>query len=107
MSGDSDLNKLKELNDRIKKAKESADFEAKAKSDLKIAQSRRAIRVIRVGSDFVAVVVLFGCAGWFLDGQLDTQPWLMLAGLIIGFVAGFWMLVRLLIRKKPTSEGKE
>lgn len=107
MNSDSDQKRLEELNMRIKKAKAASDPSTKVRDDQKIAQSRRAIKVIRVGSDFVAVVVLFGGVGWFLDGQLGTTPWLMLVLLTGGFITGFWMLVRLLISKQPVSEDKE
>lgn len=108
MSGDSDQNRLEKLNMRIKKARDASDQTAKVLDDSKVAQSRHAVKVIRVGSDFVAVVVLFGGAGWYLDRLLDTTPWLMLVMITVGFITGFWMLVRLLINsKKPARQDKE
>jgi ATP synthase protein I len=51
-------------------------------------------RVATVGSE-----VLFFLGGGFflgryLDHRLGTQPWLMVAGLLVGFVAGLWMAYR-------------
>ncbi len=107
MNNDSDRKKLEELNMRIEKAQEAADPISKTKDRDVAVQSRQAIRMIRIGSDFLAVIVVFGGIGWFLDGQLDTQPWLMLGLLIVGFITGFWMLVRVLFRKRPETEDKE
>ena len=43
---------------------------------------------------FVSVATLCG-AGWLLDRWLGTRPWLMVVGLILGAVAGFYEFVRL------------
>ena len=33
-------------------------------------------------------------AGWLLDRWLGTKPWLLVAGLILGSVAGLYELIR-------------
>jgi ATP synthase protein I len=43
---------------------------------------------------FVSVATLCG-VGWLLDRWLGTRPWLMVVGLILGAVAGFYEFVRL------------
>jgi ATP synthase protein I len=43
---------------------------------------------------FVSVATLCG-AGWLLDRWLGTRPWLMVVGLILGAVAGFYEFFRL------------
>lgn len=43
---------------------------------------------------FVSVVFLCG-VGWLLDRWLGTAPWLMIAGLVLGAVAGFYQFVKL------------
>jgi len=47
-----------------------------------------------VGIEFAVAIGLFGWIGWLLDGRWHTSPWLMVIGLAIGFVVGFWMLFR-------------
>ena len=42
-----------------------------------------------------ASVAAFCGLGWLLDRWLGTQPWLMVLGLILGAVAGFYEFVRL------------
>jgi ATP synthase protein I len=43
---------------------------------------------------FASVVSLCG-VGWLLDRWLGTKPWLLVAGLVLGAVAGFYQFVRL------------
>jgi len=39
----------------------------------------------------IAVAVFLGAGGGYLaDGYLKTGPWLMVLGLVIGSIAGFW-----------------
>ena len=51
-------------------------------------------------------------AGRWLDGKLDTQPWLALAGLILGTVAAFLEVFRIVAavdrmtdRQREEEEG--
>jgi len=43
---------------------------------------------------FFSVASLCG-VGWLLDRWLGTRPWLMVVGLVLGAVAGFYEFVRL------------
>ena len=51
-------------------------------------------RMAGVGVEFIVAVALFGGIGWFLDGRLDTAPWLLLAGCGLGFAVGLWLLYK-------------
>ena len=43
----------------------------------------------------MAVATLVGWGfGYWLDGKLDSGPWLMLIGLLLGVAAGFKGLIR-------------
>ncbi len=44
-------------------------------------------------SIFISVATLMGL-GWLLDGWLNTDPWLMVAGIILGSVVGFYQFLR-------------
>ena len=37
-------------------------------------------------------------AGWLLDRWLGTAPWLVVTGIILGTVAGFYRFIRLISR---------
>jgi ATP synthase protein I len=43
---------------------------------------------------FSSVVSLCG-VGWLLDRWLGTKPWLLLMGIVLGAVAGFYQFIRL------------
>lgn len=43
---------------------------------------------------FAAVASMAG-VGWLLDRWFATSPWLLIVGLILGAVAGFYQFVRL------------
>ena len=43
---------------------------------------------------FASVLACCG-AGWLLDRWLGTSPWLLVAGIVLGAVAGFYQFVRL------------
>lgn len=47
-----------------------------------------------VGFEFAASILLFGGIGWWLDSLWATRPWLMVTGFGIGFIVGFWLLLR-------------
>jgi ATP synthase protein I len=43
---------------------------------------------------FFSVVALFG-VGWAADRWLGTKPWLMVAGILLGAIIGFYQFFRL------------
>lgn len=46
----------------------------------------------------ITSVVVFLCIGWALDRWLGTGPWLLVTGIILGSVAGFYEFIRLISR---------
>jgi len=56
------------------------------------------------GIAYAAAIALFSCvitlcgAGWLLDRWLGTKPWLLVAGIVLGAIAGFYQFVRLTSR---------
>lgn len=43
---------------------------------------------------FMSVAVMLGL-GWVLDRWFGTAPWLLIAGIVLGAIAGFYQFVRL------------
>ena len=43
---------------------------------------------------FMSVAVMLGL-GWVLDRYFGTAPWLLIAGIVLGAIAGFYQFVRL------------
>lgn len=50
-----------------------------------------------VGLQFALSIVLFLLAGQWLDRRLGTEPWLLILGVLVGAVAGFYSLYRQLV----------
>jgi F0F1-type ATP synthase assembly protein I len=49
---------------------------------------------LTMGIQLALAVVVFFFAGRWLDGQLGTAPWLMLAGLLVGIAGGLIKFLR-------------
>jgi F0F1-type ATP synthase assembly protein I len=46
------------------------------------------------GVQFVVSILLFLYIGKWLDSKLGTEPWLLMAGVLVGAVAGFYSFYR-------------
>lgn len=51
-------------------------------------------RGMRLGSEFVAAILVGAGIGYLLDLWLGTSPWLLLVMLLVGFAAGVLNVVR-------------
>ena len=51
-------------------------------------------RGLRLGSEFIAAILVGAGIGYLLDLWLKTSPWLMLVMLLVGFAAGVLNVVR-------------
>ena len=49
---------------------------------------------MRLGSEFIAAILVGAGIGYLLDLWLGTSPWLMLVMLMVGFAAGVLNMVR-------------
>jgi F0F1-type ATP synthase assembly protein I len=51
-------------------------------------------RFAGLGLQYALSIALLGALGWWLDGRFGTNPWCLVAGVVLGCVAGFVMVVR-------------
>lgn len=51
-------------------------------------------RAMRLGSEFIAAILVGAGIGYVLDLWLKTQPWIMLVMLLVGFAAGIRNVTR-------------
>ena len=51
-------------------------------------------RGMRLGTEFIAAVLVGAVAGYLLDQWLHTAPWIMLVLLLVGFAAGVLNVTR-------------
>jgi len=47
----------------------------------------------------IGSVIILVLLGYFLDEWLETKPWFMLSGLVIGLLTGFYGLAKTIWRK--------
>jgi hypothetical protein len=45
------------------------------------------------GLQFALTFLAFGALGWWLDGKLGTEPWLMIGGILAGAAGAMYSLV--------------
>ncbi|MGE4352236.1 MAG: AtpZ/AtpI family protein [Bdellovibrionales bacterium] len=100
MVSDADRHELDALSKRIGEAQKASSAEPKERQSGPTGPSGRGIvRAVKLGSDFVTLIMGMAFFGWLVDRHLATAPWFMIGTMSIGFVAGFWVLIRALGRK--------
>lgn len=61
--------------------------------------------------ELLAGILVWGGAGWLVDGWIGTWPWLFVVGTVLGFSAGLylvWHRAHALEREQtPTSGGHD
>lgn len=65
------------------------------------ASLRRAGTVAGASYSLIGAIILLGGLGYFADGWFGTEPWLLIAGLFLGIVVGFYELARVVWRRTP------
>ena len=55
---------------------------------------RRAGPAAVAGYTLIGAIILLGGLGYVVDEWLQTSPWFLLAGLLVGLVVGFYELAR-------------
>lgn len=65
-------------------------------------------KVWSIGLDFAYSVIGFGAFGLLLDWLIGTSPWLLVTGLLLGLVGGFYRFVKeglAAIREEESRDG--
>jgi ATP synthase protein I len=73
---------------RIKRAQQQEGGEAEAESGAATKDMTALSRGIRLGTEFIAAILVGAGVGYFLDQWLGTSPWILLVMLMVGFAAG-------------------
>jgi F0F1-type ATP synthase assembly protein I len=60
---------------------------------------RRAGPAAAAGYTLIGAIVLLGGVGYLLDGWLETSPWMLVGGLLLGVVVGLYEVARLIWRR--------
>ncbi len=66
------------------------------------------LRLLGFGWYFATSLAVGLVGGYFLDRWLGTEPWLVLVGLLLGTVAGFYGMFKMLlpVYKREGKSGK-
>lgn len=64
-------------------------------------------RLVGLGFEIAVPVVLFMYAGYKLDGWLDSPPWCMSLGGLLGVAVGFYSFVRRVLPPRPRRDGNQ
>ena len=75
---------------------------AKKKRDSSFARTARSLQenatrsgpVAGASYTLVGGIILLGGIGYFADGRFGTAPWLLVTGLALGILVGFYELVK-------------
>ena len=60
-----------------------------------------------VGLQFAGAILLFLFLGRWMDGRLGTDPWLTVAGVVVGATAGFYAMYRQLVLAPKEQKERE
>lgn len=50
--------------------------------------------LVGIGFEFVAAICVCGAVGFWVDSHLNTFPWLMIGGGVVGFASGLTIIVQ-------------
>ena len=91
---------LSSLEQRIHQARQEAGLVQD-----KAAPESAAARHAGSGVEFGLTILLMALGGAGLDKWLQTKPWFMLLGLVLGLVVGMWNLYRASLQLDPLDIG--
>jgi ATP synthase protein I len=84
-----------DFDEKTGEKKEKIGYLPDLKSQSADETSRKSSYAMSAVINLVAAILIFLAIGWFLDRRLNTSPWLLLLGIIIGSILGFYQLVRI------------
>ena len=59
---------------------------------------RRAGPAASAGYTLVGAILLLGGIGYLIDSWADTSPWLLMGGLMLGIIVGFYELAKIVFK---------
>ena len=67
------------------------------------------VRFAGAGLQFALTFLALGALGWWLDGRLGTEPWLMILGILLGAAGAFYSLVKRLgpVESKRAGQAED
>ena len=62
------------------------------------------MRYSGIGLELAGAVAVFTLIGYWIDGRYGSQPWGMIAGLVLGFTGGLYNLVKASLRAEREAK---
>lgn len=102
MSGEGQPPSLKGLDARLRQARDASRPSSQKDRAVTGAAPGMALgQAMRLAVEMVSALLVGGGLGWFLDGWLETRPWLLLLFLLLGAAAGTLNAYRAAMRLTP------
>jgi len=92
-----------DLASRIASAKRERTRGANSTSDEASADMNGMARGMRMGTEFMAAVIVGAVAGYLIDLGLGTSPWALLILVLMGFAAGTMNVIRVVAEMNAAS----
>lgn len=80
--------------DKNRPDEDSSSFLLRSVKSLQVGNVRSADSAASVSYTLIGAILLLGGAGYGLDQWLGTSPWLLLGGLLLGLIVGFYELAK-------------
>lgn len=93
----------RDLASRIASAKRERMIEANRASGGASGDTTSLARGMRIGTEFVAAIVIGGILGYLIDLGLGTSPWGLLIMFMLGFAAGILNVTRAVAQMNAAS----
>lgn len=84
---------LKALREQEKTVRARMGIETREKEFRERQTSSKAMRYTLLGAEFAAIFIGFVFGGHWLDERWGTTPWLLLAGVLLGFGIALYRLI--------------
>lgn len=93
----------RDLASRIASAKRARTLEANRASGENASEMSGVARGMRIGTEFIAAILIGAILGYLIDTGLGTSPWGLLIMLMMGFAAGVLNVTRVVAQMNATS----
>jgi len=100
---DSDKEVTRDLASRIASAKRERAIEDNRASVKTSPEMSGMARGMRIGTEFIAAILVGAALGYFIDLGLGTRPWGLLILLLVGFAAGILNVTRLVTKMNEAA----
>jgi ATP synthase protein I len=93
----------RDLASRIASAKRERDIEDNRASKDASPEMTGLARGLRIGTEFIAAILVGGIFGYLIDLGLGTSPWGLLIMFLVGFAAGILNVTRVVAQMNAAS----